>query len=119
MSKPVKQHPIDPEIRIRCYACEAARSVQAIERDGVDGVVNAAMGDFRMDCTYAACTIETGASSSPKCARKAGFMSRPIEKRSTSRSFVHPVVPVRAESVAPAIHFGAASEYRENTHGKA
>lgn len=50
MSKPVKQHLIDPEICIRCYTCEAACSVQAIEHDGVNVVVNFDKCNFCMDC---------------------------------------------------------------------
>ncbi len=50
MSKPVKQHLIDPEICIRCYTCEAACSVKAIEHDGVNVVVDVAKCNFCMDC---------------------------------------------------------------------
>ncbi len=50
MSKPVKQHLIDPEICIRCYTCEAACSVQAITHDGVNVVVDFDKCNFCMDC---------------------------------------------------------------------
>jgi benzoyl-CoA 2,3-dioxygenase component A len=50
MSQPVKQHLIDPEICIRCYTCEAACSVQAIEHDGVNVVVDVTKCNFCMDC---------------------------------------------------------------------
>lgn len=46
----VKQHLIDPEICIRCHACEAACPVQAIQHDDVNVVVDAAGCDFCMAC---------------------------------------------------------------------
>lgn len=46
----VKQHLIDPEICIRCHACEAACPVQAITHDEVNVVVDAAGCDFCMSC---------------------------------------------------------------------
>ena len=37
----LKQHLIDPEICIRCYSCEAACPIGAIEHDGTNVVVKA------------------------------------------------------------------------------
>ncbi|MGD0186037.1 MAG: benzoyl-CoA 2,3-epoxidase subunit BoxA [Roseiarcus sp.] len=50
MGQPIKQHLIDPEICIRCYTCEAACSVNAIEHDGVNVVVDVTKCNFCMDC---------------------------------------------------------------------
>ena len=50
MSKPVKQHLIDPEICIRCYTCEATCPIEAITHDDNNVVVDAAKCDFCMDC---------------------------------------------------------------------
>ncbi len=50
MNKPLKQHLIDPEICIRCHACEAACTVGAIEHDEVNVVVKAEMCNACMDC---------------------------------------------------------------------
>ena len=50
MTKPVKQHLINPEICIRCYTCEAACPIGAIEHDGVNVVVKAETCDFCMSC---------------------------------------------------------------------
>lgn len=50
MNKPVKQHLIDPEICIRCYSCEAACPIGAIEHDGVNVVVKAETCNFCMSC---------------------------------------------------------------------
>ena len=50
MSKPLKQHLIDPEICIRCYTCEMTCPVQAIEHDDNNVVVNAELCNSCMDC---------------------------------------------------------------------
>lgn len=50
MSVLVKQHLIDPEICIRCYTCESMCSVQAIEHDGVNVVVDFDKCNQCMDC---------------------------------------------------------------------
>ncbi len=50
MNVPVKQHLIDPEICIRCYTCESMCSVQAIEHDGVNVVVDFDKCNQCMDC---------------------------------------------------------------------
>ncbi|MDH3263016.1 MAG: benzoyl-CoA 2,3-epoxidase subunit BoxA [Paracoccaceae bacterium] len=50
MSKPLKQHLIDPEICIRCYTCEMTCPLQAIEHDDTNVVVDAAKCNFCMDC---------------------------------------------------------------------
>ena len=39
MTKPIKQHLIDPEICIRCYTCEMTCPEQAIEHDDNNVVV--------------------------------------------------------------------------------
>jgi benzoyl-CoA 2,3-dioxygenase component A len=50
MNQPVKQHLIDPEICIRCYSCEAACPIGAIEHDDVNVVVKADACNFCMSC---------------------------------------------------------------------
>tara|TARA_R110002020_G_scaffold370688_2_gene582302 strand:- start:5350 stop:6528 length:1179 start_codon:yes stop_codon:yes gene_type:complete len=50
MNKPLKQHVIDPEICIRCYTCEMACPVEAIEHDDNNVVVDASKCNFCMDC---------------------------------------------------------------------
>lgn len=50
MSKPVKQHLIDPEICIRCYTCEATCPIEAITHDDNNVVVDADKCNFCMDC---------------------------------------------------------------------
>lgn len=50
MTTPIKQHLIDPEICIRCYTCEAACPVDAIEHDENNVVVNADTCDYCMEC---------------------------------------------------------------------
>jgi benzoyl-CoA 2,3-dioxygenase component A len=50
MNMPVKQHLIDPEICIRCYSCEAACPISAIEHDGTNVVVKADACNFCMSC---------------------------------------------------------------------
>ncbi len=50
MNTPVKQHLIDPEICIRCYSCEAACPIAAIEHDGNNVVVKAETCNFCMSC---------------------------------------------------------------------
>lgn len=50
MTKPIKQHLIDPEICIRCYTCEMTCPEQAIEHDDNNVVVNADLCNFCMDC---------------------------------------------------------------------
>ena len=50
MNSPVKQHLIDPELCIRCYTCESMCSVQAIEHDGVNVVVDFDKCNGCMDC---------------------------------------------------------------------
>ena len=50
MNKPVKQHLIDPEIRIRCYTCENTCPIGAIEHNDDNVVVNADTCNFCMDC---------------------------------------------------------------------
>lgn len=50
MTKPLKQHLIDPEICIRCYTCEMTCPLQAIEHDGTNVVVDASKCNFCMDC---------------------------------------------------------------------
>ena len=50
MSKPVKQHLIDPEICIRCYTCEATCPIEAITHDDNNVVVDASKCNFCMDC---------------------------------------------------------------------
>ncbi len=50
MTKPVKQHLINPEICIRCYTCESMCPAGAIEHDGVNVVVDASKCNFCLDC---------------------------------------------------------------------
>ncbi|MDQ7071249.1 MAG: benzoyl-CoA 2,3-epoxidase subunit BoxA [Rhodobacterales bacterium] len=50
MSAPFKQHLIDPEICIRCYACEAACPIEAIEHGDDNVVVNADKCDHEGSC---------------------------------------------------------------------
>jgi len=50
MTKPLKQHLIDPEICIRCYTCEAACSIDAITHDDNNVVVDYSKCNFCMDC---------------------------------------------------------------------
>ena len=50
MSKPIKQHLIDPEICIRCYTCEATCPIDAIEHDDNNVVVDVSKCNFCMDC---------------------------------------------------------------------
>ena len=50
MNTPVKQHLIDPELRIRCYTCELMCTVGAIEHDGVNVVVDPDKCNQCMDC---------------------------------------------------------------------
>jgi benzoyl-CoA 2,3-dioxygenase component A len=50
MNSPVKQHLIDPELCIRCYTCESMCTVQAIEHDGVNVVVDFDKCNSCMDC---------------------------------------------------------------------
>ena len=50
MGKLVNQHVIDPEICIRCHACEAACEVGAIEHDDVNVVVNAEDCNHCLSC---------------------------------------------------------------------
>lgn len=50
MTKPLKQHLIDPEICIRCYTCEMTCPQEAIEHDDNNVVVDASKCDQCMDC---------------------------------------------------------------------
>lgn len=50
MTKPMKQHLIDPEICIRCYTCEMTCPIGAIEHDDNNVVVNGEICNFCMDC---------------------------------------------------------------------
>ena len=50
MNSPVKQHLIDPELCIRCYTCESMCTVQAIQHDGVNVVVDFDKCNGCMDC---------------------------------------------------------------------
>lgn len=50
MTQPIKQHLIDPEICIRCYSCETACPIGAIEHDDNNVVVNASTCNFCMSC---------------------------------------------------------------------
>ncbi len=50
MTKPLKQHLIDPEICIRCYTCEMTCTVGAISHDDNNVVVDADKCGFCMDC---------------------------------------------------------------------
>ncbi len=50
MTKPLKQHLIDPEICIRCYTCEMTCGLAAIVHDDNNVVVDAEKCNFCMDC---------------------------------------------------------------------
>ena len=50
MTKPLKQHLIDPEICIRCYTCENTCPIQAITHDDLNVVVDFDKCNFCMDC---------------------------------------------------------------------
>ncbi len=50
MTQPIKQHLIDPEICIRCYSCEMACPIGAIDHDDNNVVVDASKCDFCMSC---------------------------------------------------------------------
>ncbi|MCP5086084.1 MAG: benzoyl-CoA 2,3-epoxidase subunit BoxA [Rhodobacteraceae bacterium] len=50
MGKPLKQHLIDPEICIRCYTCENTCTLEAIEHDDENVVVDSSKCNFCMDC---------------------------------------------------------------------
>jgi len=50
MTKPLKQHLIDPEICIRCYTCEMTCGLEAISHDDNNVVVDASKCEFCMDC---------------------------------------------------------------------
>ncbi len=50
MTKPLKQHLIDPEICIRCYTCEMTCPVEAITHDDDNVVVDAGKCNYCMDC---------------------------------------------------------------------
>lgn len=50
MTQPLKQHLIDPEICIRCYTCEMACPIGAIDHDDNNVVVDASKCDFCMAC---------------------------------------------------------------------
>lgn len=50
MTQPLKQHLIDPEICIRCYSCEMACELGAIDHDDNNVVVDASKCDFCMSC---------------------------------------------------------------------
>lgn len=50
MTKPIKQHLIDPEICIRCYTCEEMCTVGAITHNDENVVVDAARCNYCMDC---------------------------------------------------------------------
>lgn len=50
MTKPVKQHLIDPEICIRCYTCEMTCPIGAIQHDDNNVVVDPKICNFCMDC---------------------------------------------------------------------
>ncbi len=50
MTKPRKQHLIDPEICIRCYTCEMTCPIGAIQHDDNNVVVDPAVCNFCMDC---------------------------------------------------------------------
>jgi benzoyl-CoA 2,3-dioxygenase component A len=50
VTKPLKQHLIDPEICIRCHTCEAACPIEAITHDDVNVVVDAAICNHCMAC---------------------------------------------------------------------
>ncbi len=50
MTKPIKQHLIDPEICIRCYTCEMTCPVGAIRHDDNNVVVDPDTCNYCMDC---------------------------------------------------------------------
>lgn len=50
MTKPIKQHLIDPEICIRCHTCENTCPIEAISHDDVNVVVDASICNFCMAC---------------------------------------------------------------------
>ena len=50
MTKPIRQHLIDPEICIRCYTCEMTCPIQAIHHNDDNVVVDAEACNFCMDC---------------------------------------------------------------------
>ncbi len=50
MTKPFKQHLIDPEICIRCYTCEMTCGLEAITHDDNNVVVDAEKCNYCMDC---------------------------------------------------------------------
>lgn len=50
MTKPFRQHLIDPEICIRCYTCEMTCTLEAISHDDNNVVVDAAKCNYCMDC---------------------------------------------------------------------
>ena len=50
MTKPQKQHLIDPEICIRCYTCEMTCPIGAIQHDDNNVVVDPSVCNFCMDC---------------------------------------------------------------------
>ncbi len=50
MATPIKQHLIDPEICIRCYTCEMACTVNAIEHDDNNVVVDMSNCNYCMAC---------------------------------------------------------------------
>lgn len=50
MTKPIKQHLIDPEICIRCYTCEMTCTVEAITHNDDNVVVDVEKCEFCMDC---------------------------------------------------------------------
>ena len=50
MTKPLRQHLIDPEICIRCHTCEDACPIDAITHDDNNVVVDASICDYHMDC---------------------------------------------------------------------
>ncbi len=50
MTKPLKQHLIDPEICIRCYTCEMTCPIEAISHDDNNVVVDAEKCEFCMSC---------------------------------------------------------------------
>ncbi len=50
MTKPIKQHLIDPEICIRCYTCEMTCPIGAITHNDDNVVVDPEICNFCMDC---------------------------------------------------------------------
>ncbi len=50
MTKPLKQHLIDPEICIRCYTCESVCPLEAITHNDDNVVVDASKCDYCMTC---------------------------------------------------------------------